>query len=81
MTPKVLDTKTKELIGAAMAVNSCCEYCITVFATKAFEAGATREEILEAGLSVVLFSGGAALAYSVTFLKKTIEEFAPDYSK
>ena len=77
--PKVLDRKTKELIGVAMAVNSHCEYCIAVHVTKAFEAGATPEEIQEAGLHAVLFGGGPALAHSVTSLKKTIEEFAPDY--
>ncbi len=77
--PRALDTKTKELIGVAVSVYNRCEYCIAVHVTKAFEAGATAEEIQEAGLQSVLFGGGAALSYSVTFLKDAIEEFAPDY--
>jgi AhpD family alkylhydroperoxidase len=76
--PKALDTKTKELIGVAISVFNRCEYCIAVHVNKAFEAGATAEEIQEAGLHAVLFGGGAALAYSVTFLKNAIEVFAPD---
>ena len=78
---KALDAKIKELMSVAMAVFSKCEYCIVVHVTKSFELGATREEILEAGLHAVTFGGGASLSYACTQLKQAIEEFAPDFNK
>lgn len=79
--PKALDSKTKELMSVAMSVYSRCEYCILVHVTKSFEFGATKEEILEAGLHAITFGGGAALSYAVTLLKDAVEEFAPDYNQ
>ncbi|MCM8767751.1 MAG: carboxymuconolactone decarboxylase family protein [Candidatus Omnitrophica bacterium] len=59
----VLDLKTKELIAVGIAVAVRCSYCIGIHVEKAFKAGATEEEILEAGIVSVLMGGGPAYTY------------------
>ena len=46
---------------------------------KAYEAGATREEILEAAMVAVAFGGGPSMAYTVTTLKDAVDEFEHDF--
>ena len=75
----VLDPKMKELISIGIAVYNRCLYCIVYHAYKALEAGASKEEILQAAMVCVAFGGGPAMAYSVTLLKKSIEEFEGDF--
>ncbi|MCM8771576.1 MAG: carboxymuconolactone decarboxylase family protein [Candidatus Omnitrophica bacterium] len=58
-----LDLKTKELIAVGIAVTIRCSYCIGIHVEKAFKAGATEEEILEAGMVSVLMGGGPAYTY------------------
>lgn len=77
--PKTLDLKTKELISVAIGCYNRCEYCIVYHSYKAFEAGATKEEILEAAMVSVAFGGGPSMAYSVTLLKECIAEFENDF--
>jgi len=77
--PKAMDLKTKELISVAIGCYNRCEYCIVYHSYKAFEAGATKEEILEAAMVSVAFGGGPSMAYSVTLLKECIEEFENDF--
>ncbi|MFA6809369.1 MAG: carboxymuconolactone decarboxylase family protein [Eubacteriales bacterium] len=77
--PGKVDVKTKELISVAIAAYSRCEYCIVFHVFKAFEAGATREEILEAAMVAVAFGGGPSIAYTVTLLKQSIEVFEGDF--
>ena len=48
--PGAMDTKTKELISVSIGVFSRCEYCIVFHTYKALEAGANREEIIEAAM-------------------------------
>lgn len=79
--PGAIDTKTKELISVAIAAYSRCEYCIVFHVFKALEAGASRAEIMDAAMVAVAFGGGPSMAYSVTLLKDSIEEFAPDFNK
>jgi len=67
-----LGIKTKELICVGIAVAIRCEYCIGIHTEKAFKAGATEEEIMEAGMVAVLMGGGPALTY-LTELKKAID--------
>ncbi|MFA9397191.1 MAG: carboxymuconolactone decarboxylase family protein [Clostridiaceae bacterium] len=76
-----LDTKTKELISCSIAAYSRCEYCIVFHVYKALEAGATREEILSAAMVSVAFGGGPSMAYSVTLLKDSLDEFEGDFKK
>ncbi|SET17340.1 carboxymuconolactone decarboxylase family protein [Anaerobranca gottschalkii] len=77
--PGKLDVKTKELISVAIGVYNRCEYCIVFHAYKALEAGATREEIMEAAMVGVAFGGGPTMAYSVTLLKQSLDEFEGDF--
>lgn len=67
-----LDLKTKELICIGIAVASKCSYCIGIHTEKAFKAGASEEEIMEAGTVAVLMGGGPALTY-IAELKKAID--------
>lgn len=77
--PKALDIKTKELISVGIGCYNRCEYCIVYHSYKAFEAGATKEEILEAAMVSVAFGGGPSMAYSVTLLGECIKEFENDF--
>ncbi|MDN5302926.1 MAG: hypothetical protein PWQ60_2440 [Thermoanaerobacteraceae bacterium] len=79
--PGVVDTKTKELMSVAIAAYNRCEYCIVFHVYKALEAGATREEIMEAAMVAVAFGGGPSMAYSVSLLKASIDEFESDFKK
>lgn len=74
-----ISTKIKELISVAIAVYNRCEYCIVFHTYKALEAGATREEILESAMVSVAFGGGPTMAYSVTLLKDSLDEFEKDF--
>ena len=77
--PGALDTKTKELMGVAIAAYNRCEYCIVFHVYQALEAGGTREEIMEAAMVAVAFGGGPSLAYSVSLLRDSIDEFENDF--
>lgn len=79
--PGAMDTKTKELISVAIGAYNRCEYCIVYHVYKALEAGATREEIMEAAMVAVAFGGGPSMAYSVSLLKDSIDEFEKDFKK
>lgn len=74
-----LETKTKELISVAIAAYNRCEYCIVFHVYKALEAGATRAEIMEAAMVSVAFGGGPSMAYTVTLLKDSLDEFEKDF--
>ncbi|MHC1719163.1 MAG: carboxymuconolactone decarboxylase family protein [Clostridiaceae bacterium] len=77
--PNALDTKTKELISVAIGCYNRCEYCIVYHSYKAFETGATKEEIMEAAMVAIAFGGGPSMAYSVTLLRECISEFEGDF--
>ncbi len=74
-----IDTKTKELISVGIAAYNRCEYCIVFHVYKALESGATREQILEAAMVSVAFGGGPTMAYTVTLIKDSIDEFEKDF--
>jgi AhpD family alkylhydroperoxidase len=75
-----LDVKTKELISVAIGIYNRCKYCIVGHSYKALKAGASPEEIMEAAMVAVAFGGGPSMAYSVTLLRKSLEEFKSDFS-
>ncbi len=77
--PNHLDIKTKELMSVAIGCYNRCEYCIVYHCYKAFEAGATKEEILESAMVSVAFGGGPSMAYTVTLLNACIEEFENEF--
>jgi len=78
-TPGKLDVKAKELISVAIGCYNRCDYCIVYHTYKAFEAGATKEEIIEAAMVAVAFGGGPSIAYSVTLLQESIKEFENEF--
>ena len=69
-----LDQKQKELVNIGLAVAAQCEWCIALHTQGALKAGATKQEIIEAGMQAVLMHGGPALMY-MTPLEEAIEEF------
>ena len=70
----VLDTKTKELISVALSVAAKCKWCIAFHTKNALDAGATKDEIMEACYVAILMTGGPAFMYT-QFVLKAIEEF------
>ncbi|WP_066503568.1 carboxymuconolactone decarboxylase family protein [Abyssisolibacter fermentans] len=77
--PNALDIKTKELISVAIGCYNRCEYCIVYHTYKALEAGASREEVIEAAMVSVAFGGGPAMAYSSTLMMACLDEFEKDF--
>ena len=69
-----LSTKQKELINVGLAVAAQCEWCIALHVKGALDAGANKEEILEAAMQAVLMHGGPALMY-MTPVEEALEEF------
>lgn len=69
-----LPLKDKELVNTALAVAAQCEWCIAFHVKQALQAGARRDELLEAGFQAVIMHGGPALMY-MTPLLEAIDEF------
>ena len=61
--PGALSTKEKELISVALGIAAHCEYCIALHVKNALDAGANRQEILEAAFVAGLMGGGPSIAY------------------
>ena len=72
-------TPDLELMSVAIGCYNRCEYCIVYHSYKALEAGASKEEILEAAMVSVAFGGGPSMAYTVTLLQECIDEFEKDF--
>jgi len=81
MKPGALDTKTKELIAAAVGLAVRCDYCIVHHVYEALKAGATRQELIETGCVTNLMGGGPAVTYTATLFLDAIDTFAPDFGK
>lgn len=69
-----LSTKVKELISVALGVAARCQYCIAIHVKNAIEAGATKQEILEAAFVAGLMGGGPALTY-IKYVFDACEQF------
>ena len=69
-----LSLKVKELISVALSISSQCEWCITYHTKMAIDAGATEDEILEAGMVSVLMNGSPAMMHMIP-LKKALDTF------
>ena len=69
-----LPSKTKRLIALALAVTSGCEWCIAIHTKGSLDAGATKDEIIEACYAAVVMAGGPALLH-IQIVMKAIEEF------
>jgi AhpD family alkylhydroperoxidase len=66
MKPGALDVRQKELIALGIGMVQRCENCIYAHARAAVKAGATREQVLEAGAVAVLMAGGPTYTYLPT---------------
>jgi AhpD family alkylhydroperoxidase len=64
LAPKVLDTKTKELIALAIGVATRCDDCIAFHAKAAVENGASPEEIAETLAMTVYMGAGPSVMYA-----------------
>jgi len=58
-----LARKEKELIAIAASILKGCDRCISYHVRSAFAAGASADEIIEAGFVAVIMDGGPALAH------------------
>ncbi|WP_457605718.1 carboxymuconolactone decarboxylase family protein [Nitratifractor sp.] len=72
--PGAMDAKAKELVNVALAVAAQCEWCIALHVKGALDAGASRAEVIDAGMQAVLMHGGPALMY-MTPLTEALKEF------
>ena len=75
----VLGEKMKELIGVAISVYCRCEYCIVYHVYNAFKNGVTREEIIDAALTAMVYGGGPTMAYISATLMPCVDEFEKDF--
>lgn len=67
MAPGVLGRKEKELVALGVSVASQCDTSIAYHVHNAMEAGATREEVVEA-VGVALFAAGEPATVHVVHL-------------
>jgi len=74
---KALSIREKELINVALSVAGQCEWCIAIHVKHALAAGATRDELVEAGFMAVIMHGGPALMY-MTPLLQAVGEFSAE---
>ena len=63
MAEGALTIKQKELVAMGIAVTKQCEPCIKLHTQKCLDAGATKEEILEAAGVAVMMGGGPAYTH------------------
>ncbi len=61
--------KYRELIAIAVSCTTQCPYCIEAHAKAARNAGATREEIVEASLLAAALRAGGAASHGLMALK------------
>ena len=63
MTDGAITLREKELIALAIGVAQKCTPCIKLHVQKCLDAGATREQILEAASVAVMMGGGPAYTH------------------
>ncbi len=76
---KALTRREKELINVGLAVGAQCDWCIAIHVQQAIEAGANRDEVMEAGFMAVVMHGGPALMY-MTPLLAAVDDLLPQKS-
>lgn len=81
LKPGRLDTKTKWIVCTAIALACNSEHCIVGRVRGALEAGATREELIEAAALGRLMGGSLVLGNSLSLFQDSINTFAPDFGK
>jgi len=78
--PGALERKIRELLALVIALCKNCKPCIVHHTNEALKAGASRQELIEAGFVAVQMGGGPALV-NVIVLKESIDTFAPDHER
>jgi AhpD family alkylhydroperoxidase len=76
-----LSVREKELIAIGISLYHRCEDCIAVHVSNAFEAGCSRQEIMEVAEIAMVFGGGPSLAASATLLLEALDEFEKDFTQ
>ncbi len=76
----VLAAKYKEMIALAIGITSHCDGCIALHMHDALEAGATRDEIVEAIGVAVLMGGGPSAIYGIDALE-AMEQFKDKFAE
>jgi len=74
----VLSDKTKELIFIALCMAAHSIYCIAFHVKSAIEAGATRQEILEAGMVAGLMGGAPGVVEYFKYVIDACDQFGAD---
>lgn len=69
-----LTEKTKELIGIGISVAKQCKFCVAWHVKNALDRGATKEEIIEAGMTAITLDGGSSMMF-MKYVLKAVEEF------
>ena len=64
-----LTVREKELIALGIGMAEQCEPCIMMHIKKALEAGATKEQVLEAAAVAVVMDGGPAYMHIPVVIK------------
>ncbi len=77
LKPGALDRKTKLLMCVAIAAATGCEYCLAGRSASAVEAGATRQELIEAASVGLLMGGSLAGGSIVTFFMDMLNSLLP----
>ncbi len=72
-----LSVKTKELISMALGITAHCMPCIAFHVKSAIKAGATRQEMLEAGMVAGLMGGAPAVEY-LRYVVDACDQFGAD---
>ena len=80
LTPKVLDTKTKELLALGIAVAIRCDDCIAFHVKAAVDRGASREEILVT-LGMAIYMGAGPSVMYANHALEAYEQFKPAAAK
>jgi len=63
MTNGALSVREKELVALGIGVSQRCAPCIRLHVQKCLDAGATKEQILEAASVAVMMAGGPAYTH------------------
>jgi AhpD family alkylhydroperoxidase len=69
-----LPSKTKRLIALSLAVANGCEWCIALHVKGSLDAGATKDEMIEACFVAVLMAGGPAV-FHIQLVMDAIERY------
>jgi AhpD family alkylhydroperoxidase len=77
LTPKALDTKTKELIALGISVAVRCDDCVAFHVKAAVAQGATRDEVLET-LGMAIYMGAGPSVMYASHALGAYSQFAPD---